>query len=180
MKHIIAVLFVLLFTVMPLSASGGGNLYLVQQPSAPEKLVWTNTAGEWRSEISSYGDAGAENMLVDVNTSVLAANGQYRLNVRSGNDENTTFDVQTPAEGEGYVAVSGSTFKGLTIGRVGAPELSDGIGLDIHGKLLRLRESKTPASASANCNKGEIGWDTNYIYVCVNNNTWKRSGLTTW
>lgn len=40
--------------------------------------------------------------------------------------------------------------------------------------------SQTPASATAIGTTGDIAWDTNYIYVCVNTNTWKRSSITTW
>jgi hypothetical protein len=69
-------------------------------------------------------------------------------------------------------------------GRVGIgiydPALSDGIGLNIQGKLLRIGTSKTPASAGATGLTGEICWDTSYIYVCVATNTWKRVAIATW
>jgi len=165
--------------VTSVSASGGGNLYLVQVPSAPEKIVWTNTAGEWRSEISTNGDASAEGMMIDVNTSVLAGVGQFRVNVRSGNDESATFDVQS-YDDQGYAALAGSSFKGLTVGSPSAPTLSNGVGVDVYGKFLRLRDKHTPVSSSAACNTGEIGWDPSYIYVCVNQNTWRRVGLGSW
>ena len=45
---------------------------------------------------------------------------------------------------------------------------------------FRLRTAKTPASAGASGNKGDICWDANYVYVCVATNTWKRSALSTW
>jgi hypothetical protein len=38
----------------------------------------------------------------------------------------------------------------------------------------------TPANATAAGVQGQITWDLDYIYVCVANNTWKRSALTTW
>jgi hypothetical protein len=37
-----------------------------------------------------------------------------------------------------------------------------------------------PASASAAGTEGDITWDTDYIYVAVGTNTWKRSALSTW
>lgn len=37
-----------------------------------------------------------------------------------------------------------------------------------------------PATASSNGVAGIIARDTNYIYVCVANNTWKRAALSTW
>lgn len=37
-----------------------------------------------------------------------------------------------------------------------------------------------PANSSANGLAGTISRDSNYIYVCVANNTWKRTALSTW
>lgn len=44
----------------------------------------------------------------------------------------------------------------------------------------RVRTAKTPTSATAAGNAGQIAWDANYIYVCTAVNTWKRSQLLTW
>jgi len=52
--------------------------------------------------------------------------------------------------------------------------------LDINDDSLRVRTAKTPASATATGNAGQIAWDSSYIYVCVAANTWKRSALSTW
>lgn len=45
--------------------------------------------------------------------------------------------------------------------------------------FLAIR-NETPANTSANGDSGEITYDTDYIYVCVANNTWKRATLSTW
>ena len=37
-----------------------------------------------------------------------------------------------------------------------------------------------PASASSTGTAGDIAYDSNYIYVCVATNTWKRAALSTW
>lgn len=60
-----------------------------------------------------------------------------------------------------------------------APAISDGTGIDVNGKILRLRTSKTPASSTDTGNAGEICWDANYLYVCTATNTWKKFALTT-
>lgn len=52
--------------------------------------------------------------------------------------------------------------------------------LDVNANGIRVRTSKTPASATASGNAGYICWDADYVYVCVAQNTWKRSALTTW
>ena len=51
--------------------------------------------------------------------------------------------------------------------------------LDVNSSGIRIRHSQTPASGSAAGNQGDIVWDTNYVYICVETNTWKRSALST-
>ena len=60
------------------------------------------------------------------------------------------------------------------------PVISDGPGVHIAGKILRIDSSKTPASASAPCNTGELSWDASYFYICIVTNTWHRSAHVTW
>lgn len=58
-----------------------------------------------------------------------------------------------------------------------SPTISDGVGLHIGGKVLRLDTAKSPASNGTG-NAGEICWDSSYLYVCTAANTWKRVALT--
>ena len=37
-----------------------------------------------------------------------------------------------------------------------------------------------PANSTATGTRGQIAFDTDYVYVCVANNTWKRASLSTW
>jgi len=52
--------------------------------------------------------------------------------------------------------------------------------LDVTNDTVRLRTAKTPASAAATGNAGDICWDTGFIYVCTATNTWKRVAIATW
>ena len=52
--------------------------------------------------------------------------------------------------------------------------------LDIDSMSIRIREESTPSSASDFGMKGEIRWDSNYLYICVATDTWKRVALSTW
>jgi hypothetical protein len=52
--------------------------------------------------------------------------------------------------------------------------------LDINDNTIRVRTAKTPASSLDTGNTGDIAWDSNYIYVCIAANTWKRVGIATW
>ena len=38
----------------------------------------------------------------------------------------------------------------------------------------------TPVTSGATGTKGTITWDSNYFYVCINTNTWKRVQLSSW
>ena len=65
-------------------------------------------------------------------------------------------------------------------GRVGIATTSPTGLLDVNDDHVRVRTAKTPASATATGNAGDICWDANYVYVCVAANTWKRAALSSW
>lgn len=97
-----------------------------------------------------------------------------------------TYGVYIPARGSGtnrwgiYQETDDNYFGGnVGIGTT-SPTISDGVGLHLAGKILRIGTSKTPASAGAAGNAGEICWDADYLYVCVATNTWKKVGISTW
>ena len=50
----------------------------------------------------------------------------------------------------------------------------------VTGNTINLPNTRTPASASAPGTKGDICWDTSYIYVCVATDTWERVAIATW
>lgn len=69
---------------------------------------------------------------------------------------------------------------GFFISGVLAAEILAGGNPTWSGDTMRLKTSRTPASASAAGNTGEICWDGSYIYVCVATNTWRRAALASW
>ena len=55
------------------------------------------------------------------------------------------------------------------------------IGSSGYGSMFCMDDAlKTPASASAAGNKGDIRWDAGYIYICTATDTWKRAAVATW
>jgi hypothetical protein len=52
--------------------------------------------------------------------------------------------------------------------------------LIVSGQNLRLVTQRTITTASDTGVKGDICHDSNYIYVCVATNTWKRVAISTW
>jgi hypothetical protein len=52
--------------------------------------------------------------------------------------------------------------------------------LTLSSNTFRITESRTITSSGDTGQVGEISWDENYIYICVANNTWKRTSLASW
>jgi len=65
-------------------------------------------------------------------------------------------------------------------GNVGIGTTAPTAKLDINGNGIRIEIPRTPASSSEACNQGDIVWDSNYLYVCVASNSWKRAALASW
>ena len=65
-------------------------------------------------------------------------------------------------------------------GNVGIGTDNPTTALDIGGNSIRIRNAKTPSSASDTGDAGQVCWDNNYLYICIANNTWKRVSLNTW
>jgi hypothetical protein len=43
-----------------------------------------------------------------------------------------------------------------------------------------ISNSSTPSSSSDVGTKGQIAWDSSFIYVCIDTNTWKRMAISKW
>lgn len=87
------------------------------------------------------------------------------------------------AEGGGNHSVNlgnAQTVKTMLHGQVGIGMYSPTADIDIEGTTIRLRNNRTITSSTATGWKGEICWDNNYVYVCVADNTWKRTALQNW
>lgn len=146
----------------------------------------------------------AKSRSTDGNTPAIVQNGDQLFQIAAIADDGSGTQLVTAAYIEvdvdgvpGVNSVPGKiTFNTATggvihervvinnLGQVGVnfstPTISDGIGLHIGGKILRIGGSKTPATAGATGNQGEICWDSGFIYVAVNTNTWKRAAIATW
>lgn len=94
--------------------------------------------------------------------------------VFNGNNGSNTFKVGSTAS-DNLLYVDGTSNDKVGIGTNDPTEK-----LDINSDAIRIRTAQTPASGTATGNAGDICWDSDYIYVCVATNTWKRSSLTSW
>ena len=46
--------------------------------------------------------------------------------------------------------------------------------------ILHPASSSAPSTASSNGTAGTIAYDSNYIYICIATNTWKRVAIGSW
>lgn len=65
-------------------------------------------------------------------------------------------------------------------GVFGASTVDPSAAVDINEDHFRMRVAKTPASAGDSGNAGDICWDSDYVYVCIATDTWKRAQIATW
>lgn len=45
---------------------------------------------------------------------------------------------------------------------------------------LNLTSPTVPSSAADTGTAGDISWDSSYIYVCTDTDTWKRASVASW
>jgi hypothetical protein len=94
--------------------------------------------------------------------------------VASSNTNAFGLYVEAPTSGtNNYGAV-------IATGNVGIGTAAPSALLDINSDTIRLRTARTPATAGAAGDGGDICWDGSYVYVCVAANTWKRAAIATW
>lgn len=63
---------------------------------------------------------------------------------------------------------------------IGSGASTPGSPLDVAGDNIRVRTSKTPASATDTGLPGQWCWDGSYLYCCTAVNTWRRTALSSW
>ena len=96
------------------------------------------------------------------------------------------FQIYTAAPGvnpiSNWVKQFGVDANGKTFinGNVGLGTTTPTQVLDVNSNGIRIRNSKTPISSADVCNQGDMAWDSNYVYVCISSNLWKRASLGTW
>jgi hypothetical protein len=99
----------------------------------------------------------------------VQANGDLVL---SFDQTQAKFFPQTSGLGWVQTVIGRGSTNTLTTGEISATHVKTG--------GLRLTTTQTPSSASDTGTTGQIEYDSNYIYVCVATNTWKRVAISTW
>lgn len=123
------------------------------------KLGATNARGGSVVFGETGGGFGESGIDWNLNLTKIYQYGSYPIVLYTNGSERVRID------GSGYVGIATS---------------SPSTYLDVNADKFRVRTAKTPASASATGNAGDICWDSSYIYVCTASNTWVRAALSTW
>ncbi|WP_054955167.1 hypothetical protein [Paenibacillus dakarensis] len=107
-----------------------------------------------------------------------------RWTVRADNSkesgDNTGTNLQFVRYGDDGEVIDAPLTIQRTNGNIGVGANDPDTKLDINGDKLRIREKYTPASSKASCSQGQMAWDDQYVYVCVAEDSWKRTELSTW
>ena len=162
------------------------NKYVgLQTGSAGSNFNFENTGTFAIYGATSFADQGlgARNyILVQPGGDVSIGNSLYNKS-----DSNYKLDINT-AGSSGYFSISNGTtaniFNVNSGGNVGigttSPTISGTGKLHMAGDTFRLDTARTPASAGAAGNPGEICWDAGFVYVCVALNSWKKAAIAAW
>jgi hypothetical protein len=164
---------------MRIDASGNVGIGTSSPSTYGKFAVQTQTSNAPTVAITGSGLNPQLNHYINDSTAVLRNLNQIQFVTGSSDISNY----------QGYMTFSTMGSAGGTIsermridssGNVGIGTSSPTAKLDVSSDVIRLRTAKTPASASATGNAGDIAWDSSYIYVCVATNTWKRVAIATW
>lgn len=163
-----------------LTALGVGTAPDAANPFAAKlnSTLWTarytgeGGTGDLRYTLNKQAPGHTASLLFQSNWS-----GRAELGL-SGSDD---FAVKVSADGSVWTtaitaAGDGSGVEVPALGIGAAPQ----VALDVAGDTVRLRQARTPASATAQGAPGEICWDGGHVYVCVAADTWKRAALSAW
>ena len=82
----------------------------------------------------------------------------------------TTTVTRGPASSENLECVKLRSLSGI------AP-----IGISVDSEHVYLSAfTGVPSTSTSTCTKGQMAYDSNYCYFCVDTNQWKRTSLSTW
>jgi hypothetical protein len=131
-----------------------------------------NNAAQWtQGAYTASGFYGGGISLIDTASSNIASQSGYCFYTTASG---VTLNVA-------LASVSGSTSNVLSVDTLtNNTSAINQSTLDFYGQKFRIRNSKTPSSASDIGTSGDMCWDNSYIYVCVAPNTWKRTAISTW
>jgi hypothetical protein len=160
----------------------GTNGYIANQTGelklATETTGIAVTIGNATSEVTI-----ADNLTVTGNTTLNGTLALSAADINGGTIDGVTLGTNSAVT---QAVVDNINLNGATIGHTDDTDLitlADGLAtvtgaLTVTGNTIIA--TATPASASASGTAGQISWDSNYVYICISANTWKRVAIASW
>jgi hypothetical protein len=163
-----------------------GNSWVDASPTrvaikASETFSATNKGSRMEFETTAIGgttrsakmvilDDGKVGIGATPGTALFEVDGSVIFN-ESGADKD--FRVESDGQSAQFFVDGGTNRIGI---RTNAPTTT----LDLNDSTIRIRTTRTPASASATGEQGEFCWDATYFYICVATDTWERTEHVSW
>jgi len=114
------------------------------------------------------------------------ADPNHRWGIRYSSDsaKNLAY-IQTQYTNDNTFAKPGELFLNETLQEIYYVDHATGVAKILGSKDLTLSgtlniPSAPPTAETDPGTAGDITWDENYVYICVADNTWKRSALAGW
>jgi len=162
------------------STNAGGNLILSGGTTGANGgtggYITLNTAPTATSSVTTERLRILANGAWSVGTGGAATGTSGQILTSTGS---TTAPTWQNAAAAAAGTLTGST---LAAGVTASSLTSIGVltGLDVNADSIIVRTAKTPATATDTGVTGQIAWDSNFVYVCVATNTWKKTAIATW
>lgn len=188
------------------TVTDGGVRWAYGEPYAVEygRGIWLDNAG---SALTSYGSGFGTNgrfvdAVIDISEGLLIKSTSAGIRMAANMPIDFTGDGTAAGQNQHTLAYSSgsSALVYSTASNAAAVTVDDGGGakfdgsLEVHGTTLKVNRNldvygqaimhgqfvapfRTPASSRTACTAGQQEADTNYVYVCVASNTWKRAAL---
>ena len=163
------------------SVSAGDLLVLVNQPGTANATTKKITANTFVASAAGISHANSVMTMKTSNSEIinLISNNyvqlQYSPVTTTGPEDNTGNTVWT------YVGAGQAVSEIYTNGTLtGAIYVEGNRTTVIAGSKQYAFGASVPSLSTSDGIQGQIAYDSNYVYICVANNTWKRAALSTW
>jgi len=139
-----------------------------------------HTAGNWKA-VYTDGSGDVQELALSTSGTVLSSNGASVAPsfIDHGGLAGLTDDDHTQ-----YILADGSrSFSGsitanasgtLNLGSLATPFDN------VFCNTLNITDGFAPATSSSTGTQGDVAWDSGFIYICTNTNTWERVAIASW
>jgi hypothetical protein len=158
------------------TVTSAATLSISNAPAAGTNATITNSYALWvEAGMSQFGGIINTTAALVLNTGSQSFNTSYHfvnwngacVGWSSAGTVNSTSSLDT-------------AFKRVSAGLIEINNGTAGTYRDLVLRNLRMSTPTVPATSSDTGSEGQISWDSNYLYVCIATNTWKRVALATW